>query len=442
MNQYPAQTDLAQMENGAMEIPGSIPSGASPFKKLILIGILATIALILLLFSLLSVSSKSAQKTQGSPTPTQRPTATPVYLPSATPEAVVAVSSPLVTTSAGVTPVKAQIGRLAFIKEGDIYQSDGQSFGLLFKNSIPAGDKLSWSPDGKMLAWRPKSETATPSVLTVLNREKKQTFAIIPAKSVTEEVIDYDWSWDSSNIYILYKDGQFNISSFSSSTGSASEAIPAIKPIYSKNLVSKQIITVDADDLMVTNSEGINLINIKTQESKLLVPGADIISMKLSPKKDKVLYSRGNDQKTDLHIINIDGSGDQIVGLPEKIDMGSTGLTNQVISKGFVANALWFPDGSKLMVGFKYLNYIPLVGIYRFTDRSFTAIAPFPLYFSDQMIDDFRLFGIRVNTTGSVPVWQMNFFTLEDNSKLGIIRVVPQVSSFSFYRGDQEELVW
>lgn len=401
----------------------SMPS-VSPFKKYLPL-ILMAVLILLFLFSALLLFAPSSNTKKVIPTPTPRPTATPFIVPT-----IPMVTQTPATTSAKITPAK--IGRLAFIKNGNIYNSDLAAFSLFVKNATPAADKLTWSPLGNFLAWRETSATATPSSLAVYNRENKMTIGIKPSSDSNSELLDYVWSSDEKQMAILYKDTSFRID-----LGKISSSSSQLVPMLSREASIKQILWPNSKSIIFSGEDGVNILDIANGAVELLVDNREVLWMNLSPDKSKLLVSIGTDKKSDLYIIKLDGTGSQRISAePEKIDMGTTGLPSSILKNGFLPYALWFPKENKLMAGYHYLTNLPLVGIYDLGANSFTALSTFSLYANDLMIDDLRLVGSRVNTTGESPTWQVTFFTIEDNAKLSTIRVIPSAHSPAFFGDD------
>ncbi len=397
----------------------------SPVKKFLPF-ILGGVLILLLLSGSLLLFSPSTSSKKNIPTPTPRPTATPFPPPPTLPVATKAVS----TISATITPEK--IGRLAFIKNGDIYHSDLVSVSLLVKNATPAADKLTWSPMGNFLTWRPVS-SATPSSLAIYNREKKTEEFIKPSNDLSAELLDFAWSSDEKNIAVLYRDQSYHIDLVSKTSSSSSQLIP----LLNRASPIKQIIFPDSKTIIFSGDDGISSIHISSPIPKALVDNPAVLRMKLSFDKSKILYSIGTDKKSDLYIMNTDGSGiKNIPTIAGKVDMGTTNLSQIIFNSGFIPYAVWFPKGDRLLVGYHYLTNLPLVGIYDLVNNSFTAISAFSLYENDLMVDDLRMVGSRVNTFGSTPSWQVSFFTIEDNAKLSTIRVIPEANSPTFFGND------
>ncbi len=414
--------DQTTAQNAPPPVSDSPYSSASPLKKFLpVIMIIFFLGLVsfLLLFLRYRLSSNN---TPNIPTPTLRPTATPINIAPTIPEASPEISSP--------SSAPKEVGNLVFIKDGDIYDSNFTNFSLLHKNTIPAGDKLSWDNSGNFLSWRPKQTQATPSALTILNRNTDNVETIKTSEVPTAELINYAWSGWEGKLALLIHDQSYKISIANVSSKSAGlvNLVSRVEPI-------NDIIWSDQNTIIFLGSEGIVSLDVKSLSFKPLVGSNNIINMILSPDRKKILYAIGDKSKSNLYIINTDGTVNAIISSqPESLDMGTTGLTAEVLKKGFLPFAVWFPDSTKLLVGFHYLEGLPLVGIYDLKKNSLSMIAPFVLKKEDFMIDDYRLVGARVRTSLSdAPNWQLSIFTMEDNSKLGLIRVIPGASSPSFY---------
>lgn len=414
--------DQTTAQNAPPPVYDSPYPSPSPLKKFLpIIVIIFFLGLISLLLFILR-SRISSSNTLNIPTPTLRPTATPIIVAPTIPEASPEISSP----SSAPKP----IGNLIFIKDGDIYDSDFTSFSLLHKNVTPAGDKLSWDSSGNFLSWRPKQTQATPSALTILNRNTDKVATIKTSDVPTAELINYDWSDTDEKLALLIHDQSYKISiaNISSKSAGLTNLISRVEPI-------NDIIWSDQNTIIYLGSEGIVSLDVKNHTAKPLVGSNNILNMILSPDRKKILYAIGDKSKSNLYLINTDGSGTTIISpQPTTLDMGTTSLNHDVLNKGFLPYAVWFPDSMKLLVGFHYLEGLPLVGIYDLKKISLSMIAPFVLKKDDFMIDDFRLVGSRVRTTlNDAPNWQLSIFTLEDNSKLGTIRVIPGASSPSYF---------
>ncbi|MBI3380198.1 hypothetical protein HY029_05585 [Candidatus Gottesmanbacteria bacterium] len=423
MDQNPAQPTDIQDSGLPSDLP---PQPVSPIKRFLPF-ILAGIFILILLLVTLTLFSSSSKTKKVAVSPTPRPTATPFAPPPTLPMA----THPVATNSATFTPVKT--GRLVFIKNGDIYNSDLASISLFIKNATPAADRLTWSPMGNLLAWRPVSSTATPSALTVFTRSSKSSITISPGSIPESEVLDYAWSHDEKQIAILYHDQSYHIDLLDRNASSSAHLLP----LLNRASFIKQIFWPNSRLIVFSGEDGIGSIDLTSPVPKLIVDNPSVQKMKLSPDKKKILYSVGSDKKSDLFIINIDGTGAiSLPVTPRKIDMGTTNLPDTTLNNGFLPYALWFPKGDKLMVGYHYLPNLPLVGIYDLTNNSFTALSTIPIYENDFMVDDLRLAGARINITSGIPSWQVSFFTIEDNAKLSTIRVIPDASSPSFFGDD------
>lgn len=424
MDQTPAQSDLDS------EMVPMVPDDAppqdlppSPFKKIIPFAVITVfILLILLLLMVLSGGKKTASNTVVA-TPTLRPTATPI-----------APTIPLVTqatssVSASIAPVKT--GRLVFIRDGDIYHSDLATISLLVKNATPAGDKLTWSSMGNFLGWRPKTLSATPSSVAVYNRTKKTSFTIKPFSGPNGEVLDFAFSPDETQLALLLHDSSYKIGFYNTSFSTTSANL------YSRNIPVKQILWPENQTIIFSGDDGITGFDVENLSENSLIKNTNIQRIKLGPDGKKLLYSIGDDKTSTLYLYDIDtGTNQQINSIPSKINMGNTEIDPSVLRNGILPYAIFMPTGDKLIVGYKYLPNIPIVGIYSLKDQMFTAIAAFTFYETDMMVDDLRLLGTRVNTEGYIASKQVSLFTLEDNSKFGLIRIIPDASSPTFFGKD------
>jgi len=409
----------------AQPFPEDVPiEPISPLKKFLPL-ILGGVLILLLILGSLLLFSPAKESKKAVVTPTVRPTATPFPPP----------TMPMVTKAAATRSaelVKEKIGRLVFIKDGNIYNSDFASFSLLVKNATPAADRLSWSPQGNLLAWRPTSPAIVPRAVTIYNRQAKSAFFIQPSDYPETELVDYAWSGDEKQLAVLYHDQSYHIDLFSTASSSAQTL-----PLLNRIAQIRQIVWPDSNTIVFLGEDGISSMALTNPTPKLLVENKAVQKMKLSKDKTKLLYSVGTDAKSDLYIINIDGSGARLIPVtPAKIDMGTTNLPPSILNNGFLPYGLWFPTGDKLMVGYHYLTNLPLVGVYDLTNNSFTALSVFALYENDFLVDDLRLMGSRVNTQTTPPSWQVAFFTIEDNAKLATVRVIPDASSPAFFGDD------
>lgn len=425
MNQYPAQgnTTSQQPVDALGNGDGSSSQAAakpSPFKKFLPF-IIIFFVLLILSSALLLVRGNRTSNQVVVPTPTIRPTATPFPAPT-----IPIVSAAPTSVSVQVSPAK--VGRLAFIKDGDIYHSDLASITLLVKNTTPAADRLAWSPLGNFLSWRPKLVTATPSALVVYNRNNGTSVTVNVNTKGTEELIDYVWSPDEKQIALVVQNASSTLSLVSSQSQWSE-----MKPLDTKGATIKQVLWPDVNTILFSTTDGIYQTSAASASSRI-IQDQNIVWMKTSPDKKKIVYSIGTREKGDLYLVNVDGTNKhKLPSVPGQINMGTTGLDQSVLQNGLLPFAVWFPKSDKLMVVYNYLPQLPLVGIYDLLQNSFTAITPFTLYASDIMVDDLRLLGARVKTIGGVSSWQLSLFTIEDNAKLSSIRVIPEASSPAFF---------
>lgn len=416
MDQSPVQNIPNQDEETSGEaVPVPPPPHLKKYLPFILIGV---IFLLLLLTGVVLLKGKLGQKNE-EPTPTIRPTATPFSSPTSPP-----TIAPTVNISPTVLPIKK--GRLVFIKDGDIHESDlsSASSTLLVKNATPAADKLSWSPMGRFLSWREKSPAATPSALVVYDLEKNIAGTLKVSSDSAKEFMDYAWSPDEKAVAMISKGANYDITLFS---------LPSFSPsvLIERASVVRQILWPEAKTLIFSGDDGISSINTTSSSAKILVSNNKVVRMKLSPQKDKILYSVGDEKKSDLYLVGIDGNNNQLIApKPEKVDMGQTGLSSEILNNGFIPYALFMPGSERLLVGYNNPNSLPLVGVYDLTNKSFKAIAPFALRSSDVMINDDNLLGERlVITSGKTTVWQLSVYTMEKGGRLDLVRAILGASS-------------
>lgn len=403
------------------EVPAEGTSPKSPLKKFLPLIIILAVVLLIGSLALVLVAGKSRNKeVPVSANPTTRPTATPF--------------GGQTSTKLSITPTKtsttsAKIGRLAFIKDGDIYHSDLFGLSLLVKNATPAADKLTWSTNGNYLAWRPKITTASPAALTLYDKKKDLVFSIEPSTNLNTEIIDYAWTAREDQVAILFHDTSYKISIFSVKSASTIVTNKLIR-----DLPINQIIWPNDNTIIFSGNDGIKRIDIGSTTTSDLITNSAVVYMKLSPNKDKILYSVGDDKKSDLYIVNTDGTGNtQIPSQPAKIDMGTTNLSSETLNGGFITYAIWFPKGDIFLVGYHYLTNLPLVGVYDLKAGSFSAISPFALLQDDFMVDELRLLGARSKAGLDS---QVSLYTIEEGAKLATQRVFTGASSPTFFPGN------
>lgn len=395
-----------------------IPPPPSPVKKFLPLFI-GLFLIIIVLFGALILFGGKQNRQAAVVTPTPRPTATPFLAPT------LALVSPQPTSASAVLS-SSVANRLVFIKDGDIYQSDLSVISLLVKNTTPAADKLTWSPKGNFLLWRQKSNTATPSSFAVYNRAKNISFTVRPLVSGTGELVDLSFSPDEDAIATILSTDTYKLSLFTLLPTSASPS----GITFTQTSPLKQVLWPTKESLLLVGSGGISSFDMASSAAKLLVDNPRVQSAKLSPDRMKIVYSAGDDKKSDLYAMNVDGSDNrQLSAIPSRVDMGSTNLPSSTLEKGFTGNAVWYLKGDKLLIGYHYLTGLPLVGIYDIVENSFTALAPFTLYNTDVIADESRLVGARAITTTTPPSWQTTFYTLSGDPKFGVVRVIPGASS-------------
>ncbi|OIO13603.1 hypothetical protein COV53_03530 [Candidatus Gottesmanbacteria bacterium CG11_big_fil_rev_8_21_14_0_20_37_11] len=432
MDENPAQGYNSDTNNTEGSYSQGVPFGTiastSHLKKFLPVFIL--FALIIMVGSGYALFSRKSEIKPPPTIPTLRPTATPFLIPTLpmTSPGEASLSASVTPQAITVTPVK--IGRLAFIKDGDIYNSDLLTISLLVKNATPAATKLSWSPKGNYLSWTVKEKEASPSALAVYSRSTNRTIIFDPSDGRKAELIDYTWSLDEEKIALLYQDSLYKISLYSPASPAAEFKIDLTK----KDVSIRQIFWLDKNSVLFAGDEGIKTISLNAPFAETVLTDKKPYFVSLSPDKTKIIYSLGDNKKSDLYLASTDGILNQVLpAMPEKIDMGDTKLTTTILKEGFVPYVVWFPKGDRLLVGYHYLTGLPLVGVYSLVDKSFKAIAPFSFYDSDKMIDELRLMGERINDMGSPSFPQVSVFTMEDDAKLGTIRVIPGASSPVFF---------
>lgn len=426
--EQPVQPSLQEPPQAPQQPPIQMPP-VSPIKKFlpfIIIGII----LFFLLSGVLVLSTRKSNTSDIVLTPTIRPTATPITVPTL-PEA-----SPTIMQATVKNKKK-----LVFIKDGDIYESDLFSFSRLLKNENPAGDKLAFSPKGNFLSWRPKSKSGVQNTVAVYDVVKKSTQDINPDVKPRQntELIDYAWSPDEKQLALVYKDIIYNIAlSPVISSGSAQQT-----KLINKNTAIKQIFWPKENIMVFSGEDGISSLNVAgtaSVSSNLLVSNKNVQNIKLSPISNKILYSVGTDEKSDLYLVNLDGNFNQLLKVnTNKIDMGSSEIPATIVDNGFTSSAVFFPKGDRLMVGFHYMKGLPLTGIYDLKDESFKALIPFPLSNQDLLIHDFLLLGPRLSISAGQNSWQVSLFTMKSGSKLGLIRAIPGATSPAYFGVYEDE---
>lgn len=438
MDQYPAQPQMPappvvpEYQQGP---PVVLPS--SPYKRFFPLIILLLFVVIIGSGAILLLAGKSARN--GDKTPLVKTRPTPTSLPEVTlPAAGIltpteAPVSPAITATVSATPAVGteKIGQLLFIKDGDIYQSDFASYSLFVKNATAAGDKLSWSPKGNYVSWRPKTISGIPQTLTIYSVKQKSTVTFTPGNGESSTLLDYAWSPDESFIAMLSKEN----ARFSVSVGSVSTPSAGLVTVHERSTPIRQLVWPTDTKLFFSADNGIYLIQNREEGATAVANMADIQTISISPDTKKLLIATGDAVKSKLYILDVSSSvsAPPVQIQPQKTDMGGSGVPSSAINNGFIPYGIWFPGGDKLILGYHYLTNLPVVGIFDIANSSFKAIAPFTLYDSDRMIDNFRMVGNRVKTVSNVSNWQVSIFTLEDDAKLGVIRVIPGASSPSFY---------
>lgn len=399
--------------------PPEFPSDAHPLKKFLPFIVGGLLLLIVVLGAVLLFAGSSSKKASNA-TPTPRPSATPIRQPT------VVLATPTAIASAAATIAPAQSGRLSFIKDGDIYNSDFSAVNLFIKTTSPAGNKLSWSSSGKFLSWIPKGMS---SLLEVYNREQKKSSSLSIGTGTSASLTGYSWSPTSDKLITLSNaSGTYSLDLYEPASNSA-----VVKNILKRGILTSQIEWVKEDTFLMKGADGISSVALASPSAKLLVANPQVLSMTVSSDKTKVVYSVGNDQKSDVYTMGIDGSGQKMLtSKPASVNMGTTNLPATTLDKGFLPVALWFPKTAKLLVAYHYFSNLPLVGIYDLSVNSVQIIGPFALQNDDFMVDDLRLLGVRPNPL-EAGTQQLTLYTLENNAKLNVVRVIPGASSPAFF---------
>jgi hypothetical protein len=407
-------------------------------KRIVLLFLLLVFVLIIAVVLLISLSKKkSSLSTDGvSPQPSPKQT---MVAPSMTPYIVretTPLSQPVPSIPGGVTTgykKPENIGRLAFIRDGDIYFTDLSTDTHLYHPEIPAGDRLSWSSQGNLLAWRPK-ETGVPKKLVIFSVQTGEASTIEPVVGENGTLIDYAWSPDEKRIVVLIHDGLYKV--LSVDLGAVISQVGSVVMTKSPNRL-QNVAYGDEEAVLVSGDDGILKINPKTGNIANIVT-SPVLWMHLSPNGKTIVYSEGTEEVSKLYLIGTDGNNrEEVSPAPEKISMGNTGPTDISALRGLLSYAIWFPNSDKLLIAYHDKPGLPLTGMYDITGKTFTAIAPFALSPGDVMTDNLRPLGARVVTSNTTPSWQIMLFTMEDGALLSTQKVIPNAASPTFYGKEQ-----
>lgn len=416
MDQDTAPTAAPAEDIDAAGIPAEVPH-VSPFKAHLPLVIMGAVLFLLGGATLLLFfSQRTRQGSGGTVTPPAvRPTATPI------------LANSQVSGAPGGSG-SAQSGHLAVVKDGSIYRSDLNGMQRLVQPTPPAGDKLRWSRDGSFLAWRPATATATPSALTIYRVATAQSVTFQSTGSASMEIVDYAWSPQDDLLAMVTKENGYAISIITA-TSSASPRL-----IAARNDPIRQIIWLTSDQLLFAGSDGIGSVQINTGVTSMLVDRGPIAYMSASPDGTKLLFVRGNRIKSDIFLLRIgQGAGQQLALIPSAVDMGSTALSQSVLEKGFLPFALWYPDNTRLLVGYQYRPDVPLIGVYDTTKDAFTALGVFPLLRDDTIIDGDRLIAMKSKETGDTVNWSVGVFSLRDKELEKPLYEIDGASSPAYY---------
>ncbi|MDX1372662.1 MAG: hypothetical protein R3321_09340 [Nitrososphaeraceae archaeon] len=400
-----------------------------PIKKYLPIIIGFIVFFIFILFLIL-ITRRSGSNTEVQITPVPRPTATPFPLS----PTVVVNSIPFMTVTPKPTSA-ISIGRLAYIKDEGIFHSDFENDVLLIANDDYQRDLLRWSSTGKYLAWKEYDRQASSSSLVI--REN------IPDKLTREqngnnEVYDYDFSPNDKFLVAVHEENPNKISIYFSDDlllSSISE--------YENHTEIKQIIWPDDELIIFRDNSGIGSIKVSSYSGQLRSPyeierildNKAVQFISLSKDHSLLAYSTGSQFRSELYVIGVSElTRKKLLDVPKNIDMGQTRLPFAVLNGGYTPYMFWLPDSQRLLVGFHYLRFIPLVGIYDLEDNSFKAISPFSLEKEDKMIDNFRLIGERLNRENNAT--QVNIFSLEEDNIFKISKVISGAYSPTYFYGE------
>jgi hypothetical protein len=330
-------------------------------------------------------------------------------------------------------PAQSKIGRLIYIKNGDIYNNDLETEKILVKCVPQAKDKLSWSPRGNLLAFRSGGEKA--ERLIIYDRSANSYYEMQDFVESWGHVVDYAWSPDEEKLMAVSGEGESRVNLINSRNGKL------LKTLFTNDNAIRRILWPGGNTLIIMDTRAISQLTIdnayKVISSKFIAKISNLESMMLSPHKDKLLYSVGDSLHSDLYLYEINsGTYKMVSPAPSYTDMGTTGLPANITGRGFTTDAVWFPSEDKLLVGYHYVPAAPLSGIYDLKSGAFTAVALFPFTSDDIFTDDLRLLGARYTTLGGQSVSNVSLFTLEDGAKFSVQRVIPGVSSPAFYTGN------
>jgi len=420
----------AQENNNGYIDPSSnaITAGGFPFKTILL-----SILLVILLIGVIVVAGMYYVKIkrQDAVNPNPVPTISPGTVAYTIPTVVVSVPAAATLSAerfqgkdAPAVASESAIGRLSFIRDGDIYNTDLATTSALVRNSTPAGEFLRWSPEGNLLAWIPKSTEGTPSALTVYDRVKRQFLA---SSVPNGELYDYAWSPDEKKIVIAHRQDGNQLSIVTAEASSSTPLVRSETPI-------RQVYWFSDGLILYRSGEGLMTIRQNSSPASVLFSDPGVSYFSVSPDQSKILYRVTTGTEYKWFIIQPSGSEKtELAPVPKNVTMDAVNLPATQLSKGFDGKAVWFPSSDKLLIGYKYLSGFSIVGVYDMKAQSFAAVAPFYLSNDDIMVDSLRLLGTRVNTSGGTPSWQIVLYTMEEGHLLSTAAVIPNASSPAFY---------
>ncbi|OGG13399.1 hypothetical protein A3D77_04855 [Candidatus Gottesmanbacteria bacterium RIFCSPHIGHO2_02_FULL_39_11] len=355
------------------------------------------------------------------------PTVTPiVQIPTASPS--VFISTTLTPTSTLTpTPGEITLGRLSYIQDKDIYNTDLKSTNLLVANETTPSGSLKWSPKGSYLSWISERQASTSSVVVYHVEQRRKKTVEIGVQNFT----DYAWSPDEKKVSILYGDtvGSFSKVFFTDEPTIFMELTIPIYPISGFKWLKN-------GQYLIWGSKGIYVFNIETEQLDMLVSQDGITFISISPDETKLLYSVSENENNEWYIKDLTGNTSASLIKPQSFDFTSVNLPASYAEKGFDSKAVWFPSSDKIFLTIKYLREFPIVGMYDISSNSYSVISFFNIKNSDFMSDPYTLIGERAASKNGSMESQIHLFTIEGQANLGLIKVIPHASSPAFYFGN------
>lgn len=348
---------------------------------------------------------------------------TPAIVPTASTSAVISSTTPTITP----TPGETTLGRLSYMQGKDIYNTDLKITQLLVKNDSTPSGNFKWSPKGLFLSW---VEEGTPSSQLVLYDYAKKTRKLFPLKDT--QLISYVWSPDEKKIALLSQNKTDNLFLVSNSDTLAVELLD-----ISNTQDVSDIKWLGTGKILLQRQNRISAYDFEKKTEENIVTTGAISLMSVSPDEKYLLYYATNSESSAWYLVDLtDYSSRQIMIGSGNSDLTSVNLPPTILEKGPDNKAVWFPSSDKIFLTVKYLREFPIVGIYDLSLNTFKAVSIFHLQNSDFMSDPYTLVGEReVSKNGSMES-QINFFSIEGEAKLGLIKVIPNSQYPAFYSGE------